>query len=72
MAVSKYSAVKLSIERLKEFLHQEYISEACKTDRVLGCISCQMTKLVEDLDMVLEEIKSAENDPVRLFGREGE
>jgi hypothetical protein len=70
MAVSKYSAVKLSIERLKEFLHEEYISEECKTDRVLGCISCQMTKLVDDLDMVLEEIKSAENDSVRLFGRE--
>lgn len=70
MAVSKYSAVKLSIERLKEFLHQEYISEECKTDRVLGCISCQMTRIVDDLDMVLEEIKSAEKDAIKAPLRE--
>ena len=48
-----------AIHLIQRFLRKEYIVESCKGERVMGCASCTMTRLHEDLDMLMYEIEEA-------------
>lgn len=50
--------LKDAIHLIQRHLRDEYIVESCKGERVMGCASCTMTRLHEDLDMLMYEIEN--------------
>jgi hypothetical protein len=55
---AEHQGVLDAIETVKQYLQTEWIVEGCKDERVLCCASCTMTRLSEDLDMLVYEIES--------------
>ena len=47
-----------ALHLIQRHLRSEYIVDSCRDERVFGCISCTMTRLHEDLDMLMYEIES--------------
>lgn len=57
--MSERESVIDAIHLIQRYLRKEYIVESCKGERVLGCASCTMTRLHEDLDMLTYEVEEA-------------
>lgn len=52
-----------AIHLVQRHLRSEWMEPGCKDERVMGCASCTMTRLHEDLDMLIYEIESTIMDP---------
>lgn len=57
--MSERESIIDAIHLIQRYLRKEYIVESCKGERVLGCASCTMTRLHEDLDMLMYEVEEA-------------
>lgn len=66
--MSERELVLDAIHLIQRYLRKEYIVESCKDERVMGCASCTMTRLHEDLQMLEYEIECGEvpNKPTGL------
>ena len=52
-----------AIHLIQRHLRDEYIVESCGDERVLGCASCTMKRLHDDLDMLMYEVEEAALSP---------
>lgn len=53
-----YEQVMDAIHVVQKHLRKDWMDEGCKDERVLGCASCTMTRLHEDLNMLMYEIEN--------------
>lgn len=58
MADNQLHPVMDAIHTIQRHLRVHWIVDSCKDERVLGCASCAMTRLHEDLDMLMHEIEN--------------
>lgn len=57
-AAPKYDALVDAIHLIQRHLRKEWMVESCQGERVLGCASCTMTRLHEDLAMLMHEVEN--------------
>jgi len=55
-----------AIDTIQQHLKADWIADECREKRVLGCISCQMLRLADDLDMLRHEVEEICRTPETL------
>jgi len=50
------ASIIAAIDTIQQHLKSDWIADACRDARFLGCVSCQMLRLSEDLAMLRHEV----------------
>jgi hypothetical protein len=58
-----HTRILAAIDTIIDHLKADWIADECRNKRVLGCVSCQMLRLSQDLHMLRYEVEDICRQP---------